>query len=498
MVVVLGHIDHGKTTLLNAIRQIEFTGKKPGGVITQDIRAFQIEVAEALPHLPPSSAPPRSVKAGKKITFIDTPGHEAFSAMRSRGAKVADIALLVIDSCEGVKEQTKEAILDIKKVGIPLLIALNKIDKPEANPEKVKRELRVEGILVEEFGGKVPTVKTSAKTGEGINELLELILLIAEIEKLVAIVSKPAKGIIIESFLDSKRGPTATLILTEGILNSGEIIGTSSTLGKVKHLEDSQGKKIEKVEPSQPVTLIGFEKVPKVGETFQVFSDLESAQKHLQLEKKIESQVLEIQPGKIVLNLILKADVLGSLEAIEKVLGELPQDKVILRILASQVGEINENDVELAKSGKAIILGFRVKMSPIAKILSQRERIKIMNFEVIYDLVETVRNLIEKIGEPAIIRRDLGKIKVLKDFWFEKNRQIVGGRIIEGEIKKGTLIEIQRSGEVIARGKMVNLQKNKKDIERAIKGEEVGILYEGDKKIEVGDTLIIYQEERKK
>ena len=478
--VVLGHIDHGKTSLLLAIRSLQFTGEKPGGIITQHIGAYQIE------------------KDGKKITFIDTPGHEAFSAMRSRGAKVADVAILVIDACEGVKDQTKEAISHIKKAGIPLIVALNKIDKPNADPEKVKRELKIEGILVEDFGGKVPTVKTSAKTQEGIDELLELILLIAEMEKLTADIFKPGEGLIVESFLDSKRGPTATLILIEGILNSNNIIATASTLGKAKHLEDFQGKKIERAEPSQPVILIGFEKVPKVGEVFKVFPDSESAQKYLQVAQERGPRVLEIKPEQKVLNLILKADVLGSAEAIENVLEGLPQDRVVLRVLESGVGEINENNIELAKSGRAIILGFRVKMNLIAKNLVQREKIRIMNFEVIYDLVEGVRNLIEKIGEPEITRRDLGKIKVLKDFWSEKNRQIVGGRAIEGEIKKGTLIEIFRKGVILGSGKMINLQRNKKDIERALKGEEVGILFEGDKKIEVGDTLIIYVEEKKK
>jgi translation initiation factor IF-2 len=480
VVVVLGHIDHGKTSLLLAIRSLQFTGEKPGGIITQHIGAYQIE------------------KDGKKITFIDTPGHEAFSAMRSRGAKVADVAVLVIDACEGVKDQTKEAISHIKKAGIPLIVALNKIDKPNADPEKVKRELKIEGILVEDFGGKVPTVKTSAKTQEGIDELLELILLMAEMEKLAADIFKPGEGLIVESFLDSKRGPTATLILSEGILNSNNIIATASTVGKAKHLEDFQGKKIERAEPSQPVILIGFEKVPKIGEVFKVFPDSELAQKYLQAAQERGPRVLEIKPEQKVLNLILKSDVLGSAEAIENVLEGLEQDKVVLRVLESGVGEINENNIELAKSGRAIILGFRVKMNLIAKNLVQREKIRIMNFEVIYDLVEGVRNLIEKIGEPEITRMDLGKIKVLKDFWSEKNRQIVGGRAIEGEIKKGTLIEISRKGVILGSGKMINLQRNKKDIERALKGEEVGILFESDKKIEVGDTLIIYVEERKK
>jgi translation initiation factor IF-2 len=495
VVVVLGHIDHGKTSLLSNIRKLEFTAGKPGGYITQHIGAFEIALPAG-----------RREKEGKKITFIDTPGHEAFSQMRSRGAKVADIAILVVAADEGVKAQTKEAIFHIKKTGIPIIVALNKIDKPEADPEKVKRELKAEGILVEDFGGKVPVVKTSAKTGQGIEELLELILLVAEMENLKADISKPAEGVIIESYLDPKRGPTATLILNEGVLNLGEICATPSTLGKAKILEDFQQKRIEKAFPSQPVILIGFEKVPKVGETLKSFPDLKTAKAYLEVEslrqaqsrEKRISEVLEIKPEQRVLNLILKTDVLGSIEAIEEVLKKIPQERVVLRILKSEVGEVNEGDIELAKSGRALILGFRVKINPTAENLAQREKIKIMKFEVIYDLVEEVRKFMEKISKPEVVRIDLGKMKVLVDFWKEKNRQIVGGRVIEGMVEKGALIEISREEEIKGRGKMINLQRNKKDIEKALKGEEVGILYEGEEKIQVGDTLIFYKEEREK
>ena len=479
--VVLGHVDHGKTTLLNAIRKIEFTGEKPGGVITQHIGAFEIE------------------KDGKKITFIDTPGHEAFSAMRSRGAKVADIAILVIDSVEGIQAQTKEAISHIKKAQIPFLVALNKIDKPGANPEKAKRELQKEGILVESLGGKVPTVLTSAKTGQGIDELLDLISLIAEIENLSADLSKPAQGVVIESYLDSQRGLTATLILEEGVLKLGDIIGTQTTFGKIKILENFQGKALEKIFPGQAAIVVGFEIVPKVGENFKVFSDFESAKKSLEVKSSTPKFFgAEIKPEQKVLNLILKTDVLGSIEAIEEVLKELPQEKIVLRILKSEVGEINISDIKLAKSAKAIILGFRVKSSLAAQKLAEREKIKIFNFEVIYDLVEGMRKLTEKSLEPEVVREELGKVKILAIFLTEKNRQIVGGKVIEGEVKKGTQIEVLRGEELLGRGKLINLQRNKKDVEKVGRGEECGILYEGDTKIEVGDILLIYTEERRK
>ena len=479
--VVLGHIDHGKTTLLDYIRKTKVAEKEAGG-ITQHIGAYEIEIDN------------------KKITFIDTPGHEAFSAMRARGAKVADIAILIIDATEGVKAQTKEAISQIKKAKIPFIVALNKIDKPNADPPKVKRELVKEGVTVEDLGGNVPAINISAKTGQGVNELLELILLLAEMEELKTDLSQGAQGVIIESYLDHFRGPTATLILNQGILKKGEILATFSTLGKVRILENFQGQSISEAFPSQPVVVVGFEEVPKVGEEFRVFPSLEEAKKFLEKkEEKPERGVLEIEPDQKVLNIILKGDVFGSIEAIEEILKNLSQEKVIVRVLKSEVGAINESDVKLAKSGKAIILGFRVKVNPVAKNLAEREKVKILIFEVIYDLVEGTRKLIERMIEPEIVRVDLAKVKVLVHFWAGKNRQIVGGRVIEGEVKKGAKIEVFRDDELLDQGKMVNLQIEKKDVERAKKGDECGILYEGGNvKIEPGDILVIYQEEKRK
>ena len=502
--VILGHIDHGKTSLLSSIRKLEFTPGKPGGLITQHIGAFEIEVAEASLHLPPSSAPPSSVKEGKKIIFIDTPGHEAFSAMRSRGAKVADIAVLVVDAGQGVQAQTKEAISHAKLAGIPIIVALNKIDKPEANPEKVKRELSKEDIIVESLGGKIPSILTSAKTGQGIEELLGMILLVAEMEGLKADLSKRGEGVVIESYLDSQKGPTATLLLSDGILKLGDTVGTFSTFGKIKNLENFQGAPIETALPSDPVIVIGFEDVPRVGENFEVFPDLETAKNHLKIsEKKRETRILEVGPEQKVLNLILKTDVLGSIEAIEEVLRTLPQEKVVLRILKSGVGQINESDIKFAKahpalSYPAVILGFRVKLDPVAQSFAEREKVKIMTFEVIYELVEEVRKFMEKILEPEAVRVELGKVKISAIFLVEKNRQIIGGKVTEGEVKKGTQIEVLRNEELVGKGKLINLQRDKKDVDKVMKGQDCGMLFEGDTKIEEGDILVIYIEERRK
>ena len=489
MVVVLGHIDHGKTSLLDYIRKTHVVEKESGG-ITQHIGAYQIE------------------KEGKKITFIDTPGHEAFSQMRSRGAKLADIAILVVDACEGVKEQTKEAISHIKLAGILVIVALNKIDRPEANPEKTKRELAKEDILIESLGGKVPSVEVSAKTGKGIEELLELILLVAEMEGLKADISMPPEGVVIESYLNNLRGPTATLLLTCGILRSGDIIGTNSTFGKIKKIEDFQNLTLKEAVPGDPIIVFGFEDCPKVGENFKTFADLEIAKNYLITPEKKAPEVLEISPEQKVLNLILKTDCLGSAEVIEEVLKKLSQEKpstraelgagVILRILKSEVGDVNETDVKLAKSGKSLILSFRVGINSIARNLAEREKIKIMQFQVIYDLVEEVRKFSQRLLESKLERVDLGKVKTMVIFLTEKNRQIIGGKVIEGEVKKRASIEVFRREELIGKGRIINLQKSKKDIDRVPKGEECGVLYEGDTKIEEGDVLLIYTEERKK
>jgi len=475
--VVLGHVDHGKSSILEAIKDLKITAGESGG-ITQHIGAYEIE------------------HNSKKITFIDTPGHEAFSAMRSRGAKVADIAILVVAAEEGIKPQTKEAILHIKRTGIPMVVAINKIDKPQANPEKVKRDLAQQEVLVESMGGKIPSVEVSAKTKKGIQDLLEIILLIAEMEKLEGDQDQPAQGVVIESYLDGRRGPTATLLLRNGVLRTGDMVGTASAFGKIKILEDFQGINLGKAFPSMPVIVIGLDKAPQVGEKFEVYTDADSAQKYIaKKEKKAEkSEVFVMEEGKKVLNLIVKADVQGSIEAIEEVLRGLPQDKVILRILKSEAGDVNESDIKLAKGSRSRVLAFRVKIDSSAVVLADRDNIRIIIFEVIYDLAQAVRQLMEKSVEPEKIRKDLGKVKILAVFLTEKNRQIIGGKVTDGEAKRGAKIEVWRNEEKVGDVKLINLQRNKKDIASAAKGEECGIMCGGDTKVEAGDILQFYEQ----
>ena len=482
IVVVMGHIDHGKTALLDQIRKTHVMEKESGG-ITQHIGAYQ------------------AVFNNKKITFLDTPGHEAFSQMRSRGAKVADIALLVIDAGEGIKAQTKEVISHIKKAEIPIVVVMNKMDKPEADPERVKRELVKEEIMTESLGGHVPVVETSAQTGKGITELLEMIILMSEMDKLSADPKNPAKGVVIESFKDNFRGSTATLLLLEGTLRVGEIIATPSAFTKIKSLEDFQGKPIKEALPSDPVIVFGFNQVPRVGEEFKVFSDADAAEQYAKTAKprqapidNIETDESELQK---TLNIVLKADVVGSLEAIEEILSNIPQGKVSLKILKAEVGNISESDMKLVKGGRGLILGFRVKVDTIAKRIMEREKVRVMNFDIIYELVEEVRNLMERNVAAESVRNDIGKLKVLMKFLAEKNRQIIGGKVIEGEVRRGALIEVWRNEENLGEGRMVNLQKNKKDADSASKGQECGILFEGNIKIEEGDILNFYTREKK-
>ncbi|OGZ84914.1 MAG: translation initiation factor IF-2 [Candidatus Staskawiczbacteria bacterium RIFOXYC1_FULL_38_18] len=493
VVVVLGHVDHGKSSLLEAIKDFKITSKESGG-ITQHIGAYEVESNE------------------HKITFIDTPGHEAFSAMRARGAEVADIALLVVDSAQSVQPQTKEAIMAIKRAEISMIVVLNKIDLPNANPEKIKGELAKVEVVVESFGGTIPSVEVSAKEKTGIDELLEVILLVADLHDLKSDTKSLAEGLIIESFMDGFKGPVATAVVQKGILRKKDIIATDLAMAKVKSIKDFQGKEIDEALPSQPVIILGFEKVPAVGEKFKSYKGEIEALANIKKEepkREIGSTVLEAPGDKKVVNIILKGDVFGSLEAIEGMLKNLPQDKAILRILKSEVGDINESDAKLAEMAKAEIIGFRVKISPVVVRFMQNDkgnpstgsgqaRLRVKTFEIIYEMIQDIRRGLEKSLDMETVREDVGKLRVLFNFFAEKNRQIIGGKITEGELKKGLKLEVFREDKKVGAGRIINLQRDKKDIDKLRKGDEAGILFEGNVAIEKGDIIVAYIETRQK
>ena len=473
VVVILGHIDHGKTSLLTAIKDFRVLEKESGG-ITQHVGAYEIE------------------HNGKKITFLDTPGHESFSAIRSRGARAADVAVLVIDAAEGVKKQTKEAIKHIKEAGVSLIVALNKIDKPEANPEMVKGQLNSEGIVVESLGGDVPSIEISAKTGKGVADLLGLIQLVAEMKELKTDLSLRPEGVIIESYLDNKRGPTSTAILEQGVLKKGDIVGTSSALGKVRSLKDFQGKELDEAYPSQPIVLVGFDKVPAVGEKFLSFETMEEAKANIKSVSK--NTVFEPEEeGKPVLNIVLKADAVGSLEAIEEFFKTIPQEDVSLRVVKSEAGNVNESDVKLAKSTKSVIYAFRVRKDSIAEGLIERDKVKYFDFDLIYTLAQKTKELMERRVKKEKVRVDVGKMEVSIIFRTEKNRQIVGGLVTEGLAERTAILEIMRGGEKIGEGKIIEIQANKKNFESIKSGKECAILYQGQERIKEGDELVFFK-----
>jgi len=473
VVVLLGHIDAGKSSLLSQVQQTDLTKKESGG-ITQHLGAYE------------------TTHNDKKIVFIDTPGHAAFSSIRSRGAKLADIAVLVVGRDQGVLPQTKEAIAYLQETSLPVIVALNKTDQPGLPLEKIEGQLSQAGINLESQGGKVPAVETSAKTGQGINDLLDLILLLAEMEELKAVDEGPAAGIVLESHLDHLRGPLVDLLIKAGSLKSGEVVGTSSAFGRVKEILDWQGEGLTQASLSQPVKVLGLKNLPDAGEEFKVYPSLEAAEEALQKKKgkKITSSLDEEGEGKEKLKIILKADVFSSLEALQKTIGELKEVNR-LQLLETEVGDIHQNDVQLAQGNRAQIIGFRVKPNPDALALLKRKAVKFKTFSVIYELLDYLQEELKKIARQKV-RYSIGRLEVLAIFWTKKNRQIVGGKVIEGELTSGLSLDVFRGAEKIGEGKIISLERDQKKIEKVKKNQTAGILYEGSGKIEKGDMIEAY------
>jgi len=494
VVVVLGHVDHGKTKLLDTIRKTKVVEGESGG-ITQHIGAYQAEVS------------PSAGSGPKMITFLDTPGHEAFTAIRSRGAKVADIAILVVAADESVKPQTKEAIRIIKEEKIPFIVALNKIDKEGANVQKVKQDLATEDVLVEDWGGKVPVIEISAKANRNIDALLDMVLLVAELEELNEDLSSPAKGIIIESNLDKRRGYVATALVQKGILNLGDFIVVGTVVGKIKSMEDFTGKAIAGAKPSQPVLITGWPTAPDIGKEFVVAPDKDEATRiageNVNLAPLFSFFKGSVETGdenKKFLNLVFKSDVSSSLEAIEASLKAIKSQEVGYRVISYDIGNISEADVKTAIASKCQVVGFRVGTEESAKKLADKEGVKISNFEIIYELIEYVRNEMSELLGAEIKKNPLGKLKVLAVFKKDARAQIFGGRVMSGNAVRGAMGDVTRNGVALGSGKIGQLQHNKEDMPEVKEGLEAGIRFDAITKdfpeVKVGDILDIYEEEK--
>ena len=478
IVVVMGHIDHGKTTLLDTIRKTNIANKETGG-ITQNIGAYEITVSSK-----------NEEYNNRKITFIDTPGHEAFTTMRSRGAKAADIAILVIAADEGVKPQTVEALNLIKQAKIPYIIALNKIDKPEANSDRVKTQLAEIGVLIEGWGGNVPVINISAKEGKNIEDLLELILLVSDMENITAKKDGPADGIIIETKFDSRRGISVTAIIKNRILKIGDPIYTNSATGKVKTMEDCNGYQIKEATFSSPVLLIGFKEMPQVGEEFFRGEKKDVDKKNKEEDKINQTPIIKNQKSKNNLNIILKADTVGSLEAMKKILSNLKLPEGLeIEIISESVGDVFVSDISLAENSSAIILGFQIKVPKDLQIIGQSKNIRIYTFNIIYEMEKFLKEEIEKLFQPQELQLK-GIVEILATFSKKRSEQLIGGKVLEGKIVKGAQVKIQREENIVGRGKILNLQVSKVDVKEITEGKEGGILIEADTDILVGDRLI--------
>ncbi len=430
VVVVLGHVDHGKSSLLEAVKDLKITEKEAGG-ITQHIGAYVVS------------------HNGKDITFIDTPGHEAFFAMRSRGAKIADIGILVVAADESIKEQTKEAIKSLNKEKLPFLVAINKIDKKDINIEKVKQDLSVEGVFLESYGGKIPSVNVSAKKRTGIDELLEIIVLLAEMEGMEDKKSEKAKGVVLEAQRDAKKGIVATFLVKEGVLKCGDIVVAGCCYGKIRSMESFKGDSLTSAGPSIPVRITGIKDCPDAGNEFCTFEKIEEAKKISLKGKDEKKENVFLSENKDFLDIIIKADVIGSLEAIKSSLEKIPQSKIAIRVIREDVGNVTESDIECSKASNAPIFCFRTKVDSAAEKIAIRDGVEVNSFSIIYELIDSIKEHAKSMLQEEIERKEKGEIKILAIFKTQKNRQIIGGKIEKGEVEKGDFVEIKREGEKI-------------------------------------------------
>jgi len=488
----MGHVDHGKTRLLDANRQTNVMATEAGG-ITQHIGAYQVEVN------------------GQKVTFLDTPGHEAFTAMRARGAQVTDITVLVVAADDGVMPQTLEARDHAQAAGVPIVVAINKIDKPNANPELVKQQLADAGLLIEEWGGNTVCVLVSAKEKTGITELLENILVVAELEELKANPSQPAVGVVIEAGMDKTKGPLATVLVHTGTLRLGDTVVVGSTWGRVRAMFNDMGKRIKKAEPATPVELLGLNAVPQTGDTLTVVTGERQARTLIQerlLEAKSKPTLLpqsvslhnlfdQISAGRIKeLNVILKTDVQGSIEPIRSSLEQLGMEEVQVRIIHSGTGNITESDVMLAAASKGLIIGFNVGSETGARRLASSEGVDIRYYDVIYNLVDDVGKALKGLLEPSYVEVIVGRAEVRAIFPSRKKTKVAGVYVTEGKVSRSISVRVRRQEQVVSESVVSSLKRFKDDAKEVVSGYECGVGIEDFNEFEVGDILEFFRREK--
>lgn len=490
IVTIMGHVDHGKTSLLDYIRKAKVAEKEYGG-ITQHIGAYQVNVD------------------GKKVTFLDTPGHEAFTAMRARGASVTDIAILVVAADDGVMPQTIEAINHAKNAEVPIIVAINKIDRPEANVQKVKQQLLEHELVPTDFGGQVEVVPVSAMTGEGVDNLLETIVLQAELMELRADAGGEVEGVVIEARLDKGRGPVATILVESGTLKLGDYVLAGEAVGKIKAMFDFQGKPLKDAGPSTPAEILGLDQVPNAGETIKVFLDEREAKaeaERLREESRLASmgegstkvsletlkQRLEEGESK-ELRIIIKGDVQGSVEAVKGLIEKIENPEVEVKVLHSGVGSVTETDILLASASKAIVVGFNTKVEPSAKAEAERQRVQIRLYRVIYELIEDIERAVKGMLEPKFEERYLGSVEIRVAFKLTKQGHVAGCYVTDGKVLRGAKCRVKRDGEVVYEGKIESLKHIKEDVREMAAGFECGIQFENWTGFKEGDVIEAYE-----
>jgi translation initiation factor IF-2 len=491
VVTILGHVDHGKTSLLDAVRQTDVAGGEAGG-ITQHIGAYQIE------------------QKGRTITFLDTPGHSAFTAMRARGAQGADIVILVVAADDGVMPQTREAIAHAKAARVPMIVALNKIDKTNANIDRVKKQLAELELVPDDWGGNTMVVPVSAKLKQGIDDLLEAILLVADNTDIRANPNGKVIGTVIEAEVDKSRGTIATLLVQNGTLQSGDLVVAGKAYGRMKAITDFKGKAVKKAGPSMPVSVMGLNEVPAAGDVFQVVDserearaladeriDADKSQSRSRKKVSLEEWFANVQAGEArELQLIVKADVQGSLEPIMVELEKLGQGEIGLKVLHAETGNIGENDVMLASASKAIIVGFNVQAEVAARRLADSEGVSIRLYEIIYRMSEDIEKALKGMLEPVEVEKVIGRATVLAIFPASKLGRVAGCRVTEGELHRNARVRLYRGTDLVFEGEMASLRHEKEDVREIRTGFECGVGFKNFQDIQIGDLLICYTMEK--